>query len=332
MEQIQAFSLKSYKPDIIIDARSPREFAHSHIPNAQNYYALDNKEYKNIGTIYKRESKAKAKILGTSYICKNVSNHLAKIENTISLGSKIAIYCARGGLRSESIGIILDKIGFQVAKIENGYKGYRNYVLNFLDKIPPTNFITLYGNTGCGKTELIRRLNPSIDLEHLANHFGSSFGGIKGKQPSTKAFQNSLAYRLENLPTDRFCFVEGESMRIGDLTLPKQFYNQMQRGIKIEITAPIDKRVNRILNDYKQINEEFFLTCMQKISPYIPKKIKQEIIDKFKEQKLYEVVLLLLQEYYDKAYKKPENIDFTINFEDEENTLEKLNKISKGAK
>ncbi|EAH5413071.1 tRNA 2-selenouridine(34) synthase MnmH, partial [Campylobacter coli] len=39
---------------LLIDARSPREFLHSHLIGALNFYALNDEEYQEIGTIYKK--------------------------------------------------------------------------------------------------------------------------------------------------------------------------------------------------------------------------------------------------------------------------------------
>ena len=78
-------------------------------------------------------------------------------------------------------------IGYRIYRLNGGYKAYRNHVLEFLERPLSTKFITLFGNTGCYKSKLIRALSPSIDLEAMANHLGSVFGAINGAQPSQKA-------------------------------------------------------------------------------------------------------------------------------------------------
>ncbi|WP_371258061.1 rhodanese-like domain-containing protein, partial [Helicobacter pullorum] len=37
----------------IIDVRSPKEYEHSHIPNAINFPVLNDEEFQQIGTLYK---------------------------------------------------------------------------------------------------------------------------------------------------------------------------------------------------------------------------------------------------------------------------------------
>lgn len=328
MIDINPEQIDEFNPELIIDARSPKEYAYSHLPDAQNYYALSDLEHKEVGTIYKNTSKHHAKVLGASYVCKNASTHLLELEKKINTASKIAIYCARGGLRSKSLGIILEQVGYRVARISGGYKSYRNYVLNVLESELETNFITLFGNTGCGKTELLSHLNPSIDLEGLANHQGSSFGQIHGRQPSAKTFQDNLAYKLTHLPKDKACFIEGESKKIGALSLPNNLYDKMQNGISVVITSSMEFRVKRILKDYENISDEYFYLCMERIKPYIKKTIHHEVIESYEKNELENVAYLLLENYYDKVYKKPKKVDFTINYDDNlQETLRKLESI-----
>ena len=313
-------ALVSY--DLIIDARSPLEYEFSHIPHSQNYFALSNEEHKEVGTLYKNISRNRAKIMGASYICANVSRHLHEIFAQYPIGSNIAIYCARGGLRSHSIATILDNVGYRVTKVETGYKAYRNYVLDYLEKLPEQPFITLFGNTGAGKSDLLVKLNPVLDLEGLANHYGSVFGSVKGKQPSTKWFQNQLVHQLLDLQKQkRYCFVEGESRKIGSLSLPKPLYEAMYQGIKVEIISSLESRVARIMRDYEEVDPAFFALCMKRIHPFIASTVKLDIIKAFESGDLAKTAELLLVEYYDKVYKKPRDIDKTIYHVDEEETL-----------
>ena len=119
--EIDAFIFEKSEFDLLIDARSPKEFCESHIPNAQNFYAHNDAEHQEIGTLYKQVSRNDAKILGARYICQNVASHLERIAKEYKIGSKIGIYCARGGLRSSSIAFILSHIGYQVYRLQGGY-------------------------------------------------------------------------------------------------------------------------------------------------------------------------------------------------------------------
>jgi len=322
--EIDAFITQKSTFDLLIDARSPKEFCESHIAHAQNFYALNDAEHQEIGTLYKQVSRNDAKILGARYICLNVAQHLEEIAKSYKIGSKIGIYCARGGLRSSSIAIILSHIGYQVYRLHGGYKSYRMHVLAYLENLPHHHFILLGGNTGCGKSELLQSLTPSIDLEALANHLGSSFGSIKGAQPSQKAFENSLCEILHTIDPNAYIFIEAESKRMGKCTIPSLLHERMLQGYRIEVTAPLVQRVQRILKDYEIITSAFFNQAMQMIAPYIKKSVKEEAIRAYEEANLAEVAKILLIEYYDLVYKKPRHLDLTLDNAEENATLQTL--------
>lgn len=328
MINLQAKDIEEYNPKLIIDARSPGEFSESHAVGARNFYSLNNEERKEIGTIYKQTSKHLAKVKAASYICQNAARHILEIGKMLNAGDKILIYCAKGGLRSKSQGYIYEQIGYQVARLEKGYKSYRNFVLDSLDKKPEFTCITLFGLTGCGKTRLLKHL-PSIDIEGLANHLGSSFGGVKGSQPSQKEFENKLSFEINKFNKEKFCFIEGESKKLGSIIVPSKLHSAMREGIGVLVKAPLEFRIENILQDYENISEEYFYICCQKISPYISKAALNEIIENFKIRNLRDVAKLLIINYYDKVYKQNQEISHEIYFDgDIEKTCKELMQIA----
>ncbi len=299
---------------LLIDARTPDEYKESHVKNAINLYALNNEERKEVGTLYKK-SAFDAKRLGASYIAKNVSYHLQHYLKTVTPKTKIFIYCSRGGQRSGGIATILDSIGYRVYKLKSGYKSYRQHVLEYLDSFEQDNFIVLDGLTGSGKSIILRKFDNSIDLEKLANHYGSSFGAVNGVQPSQKQFQNSIYDELQRTKKYDFVIVEGESKKIGKLHIPSHFYDKILKSPRIWIDSPIEDRVQRILKDYEKIDKYFFEEAMQKISPYIEKKYALEIKKAFYSDDKAKCAKILLEKYYDKTYKHRGNYDITIRFD-----------------
>jgi tRNA 2-selenouridine synthase len=289
------------KFDYILDARSPREFKESHIPGAINFYVLNDEQHQEVGYIYKQVSKDKAKKKGLIYVLENITGHLKNFE--FKKNAKILVYCARGGERSESLHTILPKLNLKVYKLEGGYKAYRKKVVRFFENFPDYKFIVLRGNSGCGKTELLKYLNPSVDLEGLANHYGSMFGS-RGEQPSQKQFENELFEILRKIPLNEYIFIEGESPKIGKIQIPGSLIKRMKEGIQIEIKAPFDMRVERILRYYGNINKEEFLTNLEKIKKYISTEIYQQLCDLYEKGELKKVAEILLEKYYDKVYKK----------------------------
>ncbi|MDO7252602.1 tRNA 2-selenouridine(34) synthase MnmH [Helicobacter cappadocius] len=300
--------------DYIIDVRTPREYDYSHIPNSINLPVFSNEEHARIGTIYKQESPLKASILGASIACKNISALLDSISENEMLQAilnhknKSIVYCARGGKRSEAMKTILGHIGFRVSKLENGYKAYRNEVLNYFNTPLKHRFISLCGPTGCGKSEIIEILeDSSIHLEKLARHYGSSFGGMAtyymGKQPSQKMFENILYEDIQNKQNQPILFIEAESRKLGNLIIPNSLFSGYHNGINILIQAPIEQRIGRIVKLYKNIPEADFFWAMEKIKPYIQKNIFAIIGKLWENQELEKIAEILIEKYYDKVYK-----------------------------
>lgn len=314
--------------ELIIDTRSPAEFAHSHIPGAINLWALDDAQHKEVGTHYKQLSKNEAKIMGASYICENAAKHLKTLASLRKIGAKIAVYCARGGLRSTALGLIFSGVGYRVCKLEGGYKAFRGAVKTYLDSPQKHRFVVLGGNTGCGKSELIAELDNAIDLEGLANHLGSAFGAIRGAQPSQKAFEDMLFFTLKGADASKPVFIESESRKIGACMLPVALRQGMDSGIRVEITAPLDQRIARIVRDYEGVDSASFYGAMQKITPYIKKSAKEATIEAFERGDLSKVAEVLLLDYYDKVYKKPEKVDVEIENSDHSKTLQILREIA----
>ncbi|QCD45130.1 tRNA 2-selenouridine(34) synthase MnmH [Campylobacter mucosalis] len=315
--------------DLIIDARSPHEFLYSHIKNSKNFYALNDTQHQQTGTLYK-QSRADAKILGAKFACENIAKHLEEIQKIAKVGSLVGIYCARGGMRSASIAQVLSMIGYRILRLSGGYKAYRTHVQNELEKPVKLKFITLFGNTGSYKTKLINELSPSLNLEKIANHLGSVFGAINGTQPSQKAFEDELFEQISDITKHHnLCFIEGESRRIGMLTLPKSIYEAMRSGVNIEIKASLSKRVECTMSDYKMVDDDFFYDCIRKISPFISAEVKADVCDAYEKSDTSKVCELLLTKYYDKVYKKQERIDYVVCSDDIENAKDKLIEIFK---
>ena len=71
---------------------------------------------------------------------------------------KIVVYCWRGGMRSGSVVSLLKSLEFDVVQLEKGYKDYRRFVREELDRVPIPPLVILYALTGSGKTEMLQQL------------------------------------------------------------------------------------------------------------------------------------------------------------------------------
>lgn len=239
----------------IIDARTPFEFAEDHLPGALNVPILTNAERVEIGILYKEQGPQLARQRGLQLTCHRFPAIVATIAEAAA-GRPVLVYCWRGGLRSESVALLLEMTGHPVVKLAGGYKSFRGAVSAcFEDFKPPAPLVVLHGMTGSGKTEFLQRLAANgwstVDLEGLARHRGSAFGSLGlGPQPSQKRFETLLWQAFRNCPPGRPIMLEGESKRIGRLTLPGNLYEVMTAGCKVWCDVSVETRVGRLAAEY----------------------------------------------------------------------------------
>nr|WP_242690126.1 tRNA 2-selenouridine(34) synthase MnmH [Paracoccus fontiphilus] len=233
--------------DDIIDVRSPSEYAEDHLPGAINLPVLSDEERTRVGTIYKQVSPFDARKLGGALVAANAARHIAGPLADRDGSWRGLVYCWRGGQRSGSFTTILSQIGWRVDRVEGGYKAWRALVVDRVqNRAVASPVMVLDGNTGSAKTAILGRLAARgwqvIDLEGLANHRGSLFGGHAEGQPSQKMFEGRLALALESLDPARPVLVEAESSRIGDLTVPKAMWQAICAAPRLRLDVPVAAR------------------------------------------------------------------------------------------
>src|SRR6185312_5755554 len=132
----------------------------------------------------------------------------------------------------------------RTAVLAGGYRTYRRHVSQALYEAElPHRIVLLEGPTGVGKTELLGLLKErgaqTLDLEGLAAHRGSLFGGLSGvPQPSQKMFESRLLSALSALDPARPVVVESESSKIGERMIPPALWKLMEAAPRIAVTAP----------------------------------------------------------------------------------------------
>ena len=169
--------------DMVIDVRSPGEFAEDHVPGAVNLPVLDNAERAEVGTLYVQQSRFLARKVGGAYVARNIGGHLLGALADQPGGFRPLVYCWRGGMRSGAMAHILSQVGWRVGVLAGGYRTYRREVTTRLYDSPPGfRAVVLDGPTGSGKTEVLKRLPglgvQVLDLEGLAEHRGSLLGAL----------------------------------------------------------------------------------------------------------------------------------------------------------
>lgn len=321
---------------LILDVRSPSEYIHAHIPNATTFPIFSDEERKVIGTAYKQEGKKRAIKLGLDYfgvkmrgMVEDVEKMLSpsKVNLTVQEGGtdqatvqnqQVYIYCWRGGMRSATVAWLLDLYGFDVCLLEGGYKAYRNWALAQFEKDYEVNI--LGGYTGSGKTAILEELDrekiPMIDLEGIANHKGSAFGGIgQPDQPSQEMFENELAAALAKNQHHGF-WLEDESQRIGRLHIPHTFWDLMRKRPVYFIEIPFFERLQYIAKEYGICDRQQLVLSIERIKKRLGPLETKMAIAHLNEGDVIECFRILLH-YYDKLYEKGlnsrENISKILN-------------------
>ncbi len=247
--------------DDVIDVRAPAEWAEDRLPGAINLPVLTDEERARVGTIYKRQSPFGARKVGAALVARNAAAHLEGPLADKPGGWRPLVYCWRGGQRSGSVASILSQIGWRVETIAGGYKTYRSLVVQALYDAPvPSRVIVLDGNTGTAKTELLvmmaERGMQVIDLEGLANHRGSLFGGRAGGQPSQKGFESRLAMALAGLDPARPVVIEAESSKIGNCRMPPRLWRAMVAAPRLAVSAPLAARAAYLARAYADLTAD----------------------------------------------------------------------------
>ena len=248
--------------DTLIDARSPAEFALDHLPGAINCPVLDDEERRVVGTLYKQTGAFEARRVGGAMVAANLARHLREHFADKPAHWKPLVYCWRGGLRSGSMVTWMRMVGWDAQQLAGGYKSFRRHVITQLDALcPQLQLRVLCGTTGSAKTRILQALAAEgaqvLDLEAMASHKGSLLGALPGvAQPSQTRFETLIATALEPMDTSRPVYIEGESARIGRLTLPRTLLDNMRAAPCIEIRASAGERLAYLLRDYAYLGAD----------------------------------------------------------------------------
>lgn len=312
--------------DEIVDVRTPLEFAEDHIPGAVNAPVLSNEERVIIGTLYK-QSPFEATRLGAAMVARNIAHHLETSFADRPRNWRPLIYCWRGGKRSGSMTTWFNLIGWQARQLDGGYKAYRQRVLDDLERWPARfRYVALTGHTGTGKTRLLHALAEAggqvLDLEALARHRGSLLGALPGEpQPSQKAFDTALAAAFSRLSPTRPVFIEAESRRIGQITLPSSLLDAFHAGRCVRVCTPLPMRVKFLLEDYGHLFDtpQYFKDQLARLVGLHSRQTVEHwhaLVEANERERLFTE---LVERHYDPAYARSSlrsfgNIDHALAF------------------
>lgn len=287
----------------VVDVRSENEFADGHMRGAVNIPILNNDERVAVGTDYKQKGQLEAIKTGFRLVGPRFLEIINRAEY-VGKETGLLVHCWRGGMRSSNFCKIISMANLKSFQLEGGYKSYREKAMESYRS--PLQIAIIAGHTGSGKSAVLRALREKgeqiIDLEMLASHKGSVFGGLMmPPQPTTEQFQNELFEELMGIDTTRRVWIEDESIAVGRIFLPTDFYTQMTAAPVFQLSVDKSVRIARLVEEYGHADKYAFLGAMEGIT----KKLGGQHFKAAKE-KLFEgdmaATIDILLNYYDKAY------------------------------
>lgn len=336
---------------VVVDVRSPCEHISENIPGSINVPILSDEERAIVGTTYKQQGELTARRQALALVSPKMP---ALVDEIISLkrpGHALIVHCWRGGLRSEAVASFLSIVGVDCFRLTGGYKAWRRQVVDdFEQDAYSFQTIVLDGLTGSGKTDVLSALTRCgesvIDLEQLANHRGSVFGGIGlGQQPTQKNFEAALWSALRSIDgKSHSVFIEAEGRKIGRLAVPTFVLSRIQNSRRVLIEGTLEGRCKRIVRDYggkmesDKAEADRFLTALKSLQPLkerVGKRRVDELSDVFASGDYARFAEIILTEYYDPLYarhieaRKP--YDLVVCADDPDEAADQIVKWSRSA-
>ncbi|RAU92101.1 tRNA 2-selenouridine(34) synthase MnmH [Paenibacillus sp. YN15] len=289
-----------------VDVRSPSEFRDGTIPGSINIPFFNDEERAEIGTLYTRVSVQAAKDRGLEIASAKLP---ALVKEFQGIGREKGVFCWRGGMRSRTVATVLSLMGIRVYRLEGGYREYRRWTNARLEQLAGRSWpsYVLQGYTGTGKTAILQALQaegyPVADLEQMAGHRGSIFGGVGLSAHNQKTFDALLVDRLEALEQAPWIMLEAESRKIGKIAVPEFVMRSKEEGKTLLLKLPLAERARHIVADYQpEIHGEALLRAYRIIKERIHTPIAKDIEGKLLSGAYHDAVMLLLEYYYDPLY------------------------------
>lgn len=309
-ESISVREFLKRRPELpVIDVRAPAEFAKGHVPGAVNVPLFDDEQRALIGTTYKQQGQDQAIRLGLDLANPRksllIQGALQACDRQGQSGERsVLLYCARGGMRSQSVSWLLQQNRISVFRLEGGYKAFRRAVHQYFEL--PWNLIALTGMTGSGKTRLLQYMSDQgdqvLDLERLAHHRGSAFGGIgQSPQPSTEQFENRIFEVLQGLDRGQVIWVEDESRSVGRCVVPGPFFEQLHAAPAVSLDVGAQQRVDYLVEEYGNLNQDDMISAIHRITKRLGGQHAKAAIAALEAGDLTKCAEILLV-YYDRTY------------------------------
>jgi tRNA 2-selenouridine synthase len=286
----------------VVDVRTPAEYHHGHIVGSVNIPLFTNEERADVGTRYVQQSREDAIQRGLQLVGPRLAEYVKQARD---LGKPLIVYCWRGGMRSSSMSWLFATSGLESRTIPRGYKGFRSRAHERIMR--PWQWQVVCGKTGSGKTTFLRELQARgeqvLDLEGLANHRGSSFGGIGlPPQPSTEHMLNLIDHAMRDFEVSRPVWIEDESRTIGRVHLPEHLYSCIRTAPRHELDVPVAVRIANLVAEYGALPANELAEAFERIREKFGGERTQRALAALDAGDLALAAEIAL-EYYDRTYE-----------------------------
>ena len=288
----------------MLDVRSPQEFAHGHIPGAHNLPLFSDEERAAVGTLYKHQGRQAAVRHGLERVGPRLAVLAEQATALAGSNANLRLHCWRGGLRSSSAAWLLETCDLPCTLLDGGYKAFRRWLRQ--DLAQPRPVVLLGGHTGSGKTAVLHALRSAgaqvLDLEGLAHHRGSSFGGLgQPRQPTTEQFENDIAMALQAISPHRALWIEAESVQVGCCRIPPELFQQMEQAPLVALQRPEQERLDHLLATYGPMPRQELVEATRRIGRRLGPQRTQRATEAIAAGHLRLACQVILN-YYDRTY------------------------------
>jgi tRNA 2-selenouridine synthase len=287
---LAAAELLGGRAAVVIDLRSPKEFAQDHVPGAFNVPLFDDAQRALVGTLYHKHSPEAAFAEGREIVVGRIAELCAQIAALAGaelphadLAARVreataggieelearvvpmpagtlpeqpvVLHCWRGGLRSRSVVWLLRTVGLERALVlHGGYRAWRAEVVRGIESWQAPPSCVLRGLTGVGKTLVLReleRIRPGWTID-LEGLAGhrSSLLGGVGLDPVSQKRFESRLFERLRAIAAPVVVFEGESRKVGDVILPGPVWRSLSGGVSLELCADRARRIAVLKQDY----------------------------------------------------------------------------------
>ena len=291
---------------LVVDVRTPAEFAQGHFPGAINIPLFTDAERVEVGTCYKNLGRDPAIQLGLRLVGPKLAGLSASLQAAAARSNNhLLVHCWRGGMRSASMAWLAELGGARVSTLAGGYKAFRRWVLDVNLTARAVHVVS--GFTGSGKTDVLHAMVDHgatvIDLEALAHHKGSVFGDLgEEPQPTQEQFENNLLLAWRATDPTRPVWVEDESRTIGRCHIPAAIWAEMRAGRRHEIILPAAVRITRLRDTYTHSPADLLVARVEAIRKRLGGDRADLAIQAIRDGDMDSACTIALA-YYDRTYR-----------------------------